>query len=275
MIRCLVNGSERQQVASSDRGLHYGDGLFESLAIINGKPRHWQLHMQRLAHGCARLKLVMPDPELLFDDVTRVALDLPRAVVKIIITRGSSGRGYRFKEADAKVSRVVISYAWPDYPQDYYSEGVRLRICETQISQQPALAGLKHLNRLENVLARNEWQDDLYAEGLMCDNQGLVIEGTMSNLFWVEKDSLFTPSLLQSGVHGIMRQRVIASALEMGIACHEQSTHVDRLQGADELFVCNSIIGIWPATLGNTPVRGQVTGRLMQQLASTDGILFI
>jgi len=190
VIRCLVDGSNQKHVASSDRGLHYGDGLFETLAVINGKPRHWQLHIQRLAQGCERLKLTMPDPELLFDDVTRVALDLPRAVVKIIITRGSSGRGYRYNEADAETSRIVGSYAWLDYPQDYYTQGVCLRLCETQISQQPALAGLKHLNRLENVLARNEWQDDHFAEGLMCNMHGDVIEGTMTNIFAVFDGSL-------------------------------------------------------------------------------------
>lgn len=272
---CLVNGNNKQQIPAGDRGLHYGDGLFETIAVIEGRPRHWQLHMQRLVQGCERLKLVMPDADLLFDDVTRVTLDMPSAVVKIIITRGSLGRGYRFDEASTDVTRIVSSYDWPDYPKSYYQQGVRLRICDTQISHQSALAGLKHLNRLENVLARNEWQDDSFAEGLMCDTEGHVIEGTMSNLFWIEKGTLYTPELHLCGVHGIMRSRVIAGAKELGISCHEEKTSVERLQTADEVFVCNSIIGIWPATLADNPVRGDMTGQIMQHLASTDSILFI
>ena len=152
---------------------------------------------------------------------------------------------------------------------------MRLKVCDTYISTQPVLAGIKHLDRLENVLARNEWHDDSYAEGLMLDIDGNIVEGTMSNLFWVEKNRLYTPLLDRCGVHGIMRQRVIETAAELGLKCSEERADLERMQQADELFITNSIIGIWPATLSTEPARGKLTESLMRQLAETDGTLFI
>lgn len=274
MKRCLVNGFDKRQLDAADRGLHYGDGLFETLAVFDSRPRNWQLHMQRLLHGCQKLALATPDPELLSDEIARVSLDMPTAVVKIILSRGSAGRGYRYTN-DIEPTRVVASYDWPEYPDSYYQQGVRLKICDTRISIQPALAGIKHLNRLENVLARNEWQGDDYGEGLMLDANNNVIEGTMSNLFWVENKQLYTPKLQQSGVHGIMRQRIIDIAKGSGIACDEVEADLQRVQSADELFVSNSIIGIWPASLDEQPERGELTARLMKALAETDGTVFI
>ncbi len=274
MKRCLINGFDKRQVDVTDRGLHYGDGLFETLAVFDGRPRHWRMHMQRLLYGCQKLALATPDAELLSDELARVTLDMPRAVVKIVLSRGSSGRGYRY-ENDVEPTRIVASYDWPDYPDSYYQHGVRLKICDTRISIQPSLAGIKHLNRLENVLARNEWQDDSYAEGLMLDINANVIEGTMSNLFWVEGGQLYTPKLEQSGVHGIMRQRVFDTAKDLAIICNETEADLQRIRCADELFICNSIIGIWPATLDDQPERGELTSRIMKTLAASDGIVFI
>ena len=275
MKRCLVNGSEQSNLAASDRGLHYGDGLFETIAVIDGRPRHWQQHMQRLAQGCECLNITMPDVEQLFDDVARVTITLPLAVVKIIITRGSCGRGYTYDAGSMDATRIVASYEWPEYPENHYRQGVHLRICDTSISCQPALAGIKHLNRIENVLARNEWQDESFAEGLMLDSNGNVIEGTMSNLFWVEDGQLFTPALEHCGVHGIMRSRVIETAEKLGITHSQEDVGVDRLHKADELFVCNSVIGIWPAVLDGEPSRGVMTEKIMRQLADENDILFI
>ena len=274
MIRCLVNGIENGQLPLIDRGMQYGDGLFETIAVFNGKPRHWQLHMQRLHNGCETLGMASPDAENLRDEIARVALDMPRAVVKVIISRGIGERGYVYT-TEQMPTRIVASFNFPQYPLSHYQQGVRLRVCDTRLGIQPALAGIKHLNRLENVLARNEWHDDVYAEGLMLDMNGNVIEGTMSNLFWVENGKLFTPRLNQCGVCGIMRQRVIETVADMDIECAEEQAGLERIQHADELFVSNSIIGIWPASLSNNPQRGALTSRLMEKMAATDGTLFI
>jgi 4-amino-4-deoxychorismate lyase len=220
MRHCLVNGEAIDQVPVSDRGLQYGDGLFETIAVNDGHPVYWDAHLARLAEGCQRLGMHMPSPDLLEKEVLSVVPRHGRSVLKILVTRGTGGRGYQPPEPSAP-RRIVMSFDWPEYPDIYYTEGVQLRLCKTQLGCQPQLAGLKHLNRLENVLARQEWQDPAIAEGLMSDTEGRIIEGTMSNLFLVRDGALHTPILNHCGVRGIMRNRIIELAAEVGIA-HRQ-----------------------------------------------------
>lgn len=258
----LVNGYEIERLAVDDRGLQYGDGLFESIAIRDGHPRLWERHMTRLAEGCRRLMIPMPDRTTLHKEVVRVAHGERRAVAKVIVTRGDSGRGYR-PIAGTTPTRIVRRYPWPDFPADNANTGVRLCWCRLPLSRQPLLAGLKHLNRLEQVLARAEWQDE-YADGLMCDGDGLVIEGTMSNLFLVRHDTLVTPDLSESGVAGVMRAEVLAQATKHGIATRISPVTVAMVEAAEELFLTNSLIGIWPVTRLET--KHHVVGKITQTL---------
>jgi 4-amino-4-deoxychorismate lyase len=262
-VTTLVNGQASMHLPVTDRGLQYGDGLFETLALCNGEPLQWNRHMQRLGEGCRCLGLPAPEEKLLREEVTRIAGSEARAVAKIILTRGAAGRGYR-TDPSSTATRIVQRLPWPAYPAAASNEGVAVRWCETRLARQPRLAGIKHLNRLEQVLARAEWQED-YAEGLMRDTDGLVIEGTMTNLFLVSDDgTVVTPDLSQSGVAGVMRAQVLDSAAAMGLTCITQAVTTDMVESAQELFLTNSLIGIWP--IRRIEARHYVVGQISQTL---------
>jgi len=263
----LINGESSDLIAATDRGLHYGDGVFETIAIRNGRPQFWPAHMERLLDGCARLGIPVPDVTLLAAETAALCEDSERAVLKIIITRGSGGRGYRPPES-AQPQRILMRYPWPEHTIP--DEGITVRRCATPLGCNPVLAGIKHLNRLEQVVARSEWSDDTIHEGVMCDTEGYVVEGTMSNLFAVRDGVLLTPDLANCGVAGIMRQQILALAGQLSIWCEFQRFKYEALQTMDEIFVTNSIIGIWPVARmeERTFPRGTVTGHLKEALVS-------
>jgi len=272
-VTTLINGHEGASLPVTDRGLQYGDGLFETLALRNCEPLLWGRHIQRLGDGCQRLGLPAPETELLHEEVTRIAGTEARSVAKIILTRGVAGRGYRM-ETSGSATRIVQRLPWPAYPEAAGKEGVIVRWCDTRLARQPLFAGIKHLNRLEQVLARAEWRDD-YAEGLMRDTDGLVIEGTKTNLFLVLTDgTVVTPDLSQSGVAGVMRAQVLDSAAAMGLRCIVQAVTADMVESAREVFLTNSLIGIWPIRRieARYYVVGQITQTLQAALHAADCI---
>ncbi len=239
----MINGEMRDTVLATDRALHYGDGLFETIAVIDGQPRLWSKHMVRLQQGCERLGLPLPDSEQLYAEAHTLCADQARAVLKIIYSRGSGGRGYRAPEKVTS-QRLLFRYPWPDTVDT--RQGIRLRLCDTPLACNPALAGIKHLNRLEQVLARAEWDDTAIYEGLMCDLDGRVKEGTMSNLFWVKDAQLYTPDMGRCGVAGVMRSQVMTLAAEMGLCIETAESSPEELKQMDELFITNALIGILP-----------------------------
>lgn len=266
-VPILINGQATDTLSALDRGLHYGDGLFETLAISKGMPVHWTRHLQRLLQGCDRLGFAAPDTAALTVEAQHLCAGQARAVLKIIVTRGAGGRGYR-SAASAQPTRIMARYPWPDYPPTNARDGVHVRLCSTRLGSNPALAGVKHLNRLEQVMARAEWTDATIAEGLMFDQHDHVIEGTMSNLFLVRDGQLITAELTHCGVAGIVRGLVLERAAQQGIACSVRPVPRDELFGADELFLCNSLLGIWPvrAVEAQRYVPGPVTRALMQTM---------
>ena len=263
MSRVLVNGKPLDCVSTLDRGLLYGDGVFETIAVSGGELCHWELHLQRLQSGCQRLGMEVVDGAQLARECRLLIQQSQRGVVKIIITRGSGGRGYRVPE-QPRPTRVIQFHDWPDYPASCAASGVRTRICHTRLGQNASLAGIKHLNRLEQVLARMEWDDPEIMEGLLLDTGGHLVEGTMSNVFMVKDGLLMTPDLTLCGVAGIMRARVLELANQHSIESRVQAIEPDALLQADEVFVCNSLIGIWPV-IGIDErefQKGPVTARL-------------
>lgn len=255
----LVDGADTDRISVLDRALQYGDGIFETLAVHARQPLLWERHVARLRAGCLRLGLDAPDEAALRADVERLSCGLERKVIKIILTRGCAGRGYAPPQG-ASPTRVVSAWPWPDYPAHNARLGVAVRWCRTPASINPALAGIKHLNRLEQVLARAEWGNE-YAEGLMRDPDGFVVEGTMSNVFAVSGGSLITPELSRSGVAGVMRAEVMAAAQRLGLRCEEAWITAADLERMDEIFLTNSIIGLWPVTAlaGGTYPVGEIS----------------
>jgi len=269
MIRSLVNGKAADCIASTDRGLLYGDGLFETIAVVNGSLRHWPRHLRRLQAGCARLGIEAVDGAELAHECQSLAGDTDKAVLKVIVTRGSGGRGYRVPDKPV-ATRIVQLHDWPVFSSACAERGIAVRVCNTRLGHHPALAGIKHLNRLEQVLARQEWEDADIMEGLLLDSAGYLIEGTMSNLFLVRDGTLLTPDLHQCGVAGIMRTRVLELADQLPIDVQIGAVEMGHLRAADEVFICNSLIGIWPviAVDGSDYKKGAVTAQLQALLDS-------
>lgn len=259
----LINGDPRGHIEHDDRGLLYGDGVFETVAVRNGQPLSWDRHMRRLHHGCARLAITAPDIALLHAEALHVAHGAPRAVLKIIITRGPGARGYR-AAAHAAPTRVLSVHPWPDYPEAFNHAGVAVRVCATRLGKNPALAGIKHLNRLEQVLARGEWDDPEIAEGLMLDSAGHVIEGTFSNIFAVRDGMLITPDLTACGVAGIRRELILEYAHGAAIPVTIAPLPLSELLDMHEIFLCNSLIGVWPVRelAGKPFAPGPLTRRI-------------
>lgn len=245
-----VNGVLGAQVSPLDRGFAYGDGVFETCKMLHGKIPLWHLHKERLLKSCEKLLIPVAIDLVEAQFASLIALlattDVTNAVVKFTVTRGQGGRGYR---APDSVSPTIVIGIFPavNYPQGYFSEGVSVSLCHQRLSCNPSLAGLKHLNRLEQVLARAEWQDDAIAEGILLDTQGNLIEAVFSNIFLIKNGELFTPDLSEAGVAGVMRRFIIETlAPQAGLKVHIKRLSLVDLINADAVFLCNSLYGIWP-----------------------------
>lgn len=267
-ITCLINGEPGAHVPADDRGLHYGDGLFETLTVRDGVCEFWDRHMQRLRQGCERLHIPPPSPELLRAEAAQLVGAAGRGVLKIIVTRGRGGRGYQPPQ-QVEPMRLLRIFEAPAHPARHAEEGVRVRLCTQRLGWNAALAGIKHLNRLEQVLARMEWDDPDIAEGLMSDQAGNVIEGTFTNLFAIIDGRLFTPALNRCGVAGIMRGVIMELAATEAGGCAVRDIPQAELLDADGLFLSNSVLGLWPVReLDGRRLRvGELTRHLQQRLA--------
>ncbi len=241
----LLNGESRHTIEILDRGFQYGDGLFETIEVLNGTPLFLNQHLQRLIKGCHQLLIPAPKIELLKKEAFQLATGSTKAVLKLIITRGCGGRGYRQPDI-IQTTRCFSLHPFPEYPASFIDQGIIARFCHNTLGLNPTLAGIKHLNRLEQVIARAEWDTLDIQEGLMLDINGHVIEGTMSNIFLIKDKVLLTPLIEQCGVEGILRNIVISIAKKSQIKVVEKNISKDEIVTADELFLTNSIIGIWP-----------------------------
>jgi 4-amino-4-deoxychorismate lyase len=263
----MINGQATDCISSLDRGLLYGDGVFETIAVENGQPRFWSRHLARLIAGCERLGIPHPELKCLLEESRKILSRVDRGVLKIIVTRGCGRRGYR-PATNEIPTRIIQLHPWPDYPELCRVSGVRVRLCRQRLGHNPALAGIKHLNRLEQVLAQWEWNDPAIMEGLLLDGDACLVEGTMSNLFLIRGGVLMTPELVRCGVAGILRTVVMELAARVPMPVQVKSLGLDDLRVADEVFLTNSIIGIWPViAIEDRPYRkGALTHRLQELL---------
>lgn len=241
----LINGLSGETISAADRGLLYGDGVFRTMRLLDRRIVHWAHHYRKLQQDCAALLLPCPAARLLETEVEQLAWEQSDGVLRLTLTRGIGPRGYAPPQ-DTQPSRILSLAPLPAYPADWAEQGVRLHLCALRLSSQPRLAGVKHLNRLENVLAAAEWSDPAIAEGLLCDEAGRVIGGVRSNVFCWREGVLVTPDLSRSGVAGMQRQRVIEWALAAGQPLEVRDLALDELLAADEVLICNSVFGLWP-----------------------------
>ena len=272
-MKSWINGVESDAVAVLDRGLNYGDGLFETMRLQRGAVMHLGRHLARLAEGCARLGIDRLDLEDLRREIVATAHASADGVLKLIVTRGSGARGYR-PAGDEVPTRILSLGPARVVDRARATTGVRVRYCRTPATQNAAIAGMKHLNRLDCVLARREWSDPEIGEGLMLDSHGALVGGTMSNVFAVRDRMLVTPCIEDCGVRGVMRSIVIDAARSAGIVVTERRLTLADLAAADELFLTNALIGIWPvhALEERSYALGPMAARLREMCAAMDDI---
>ena len=273
VVSTLIDGvTAAGGISPLDRGLHFGDGLFETIACRNGRPRFLSLHLQRLAHGCRVLGFPSPAMQLLREEIERVAGAHERSIVKLIVTRGqAAARGYGVSGRE-QATRVVIRYPWPVEDPALQQQGASVRVATMRLGENPALAGLKHCNRLEQILARAEPAAAAVAESLMLSRSGKVISGTMTNVFLIDgspqSPRLRTPAIDQCGVAGVMRRVVLREAARAGIPTTECTLFPDDLAAASEVFLTNARVGVWPVgrVEERTLAPGPVTRRIQNLL---------
>jgi len=271
----LLNGQSADSIDLLDRGLHYGDGLFETIAVINEQPLCWDKHLQRLLSGCARLKFDFNDAELLESEVISICKNIDRAVLKITLTAGIGGRGYKRSSTELKPTRLLATHPWPEYPDNYSTQGIQTCLCSSRLGHNPGLAGIKHLNRLEQVLARTEWDDANTMEGLMLDIDDNVIEGTMSNLFLVYPDKkLITADVSLCGIQGIVRQYILDNCADISYTSDVKRLSLDDVYSASEMFFCNSVAGIMPVNrLTEHTFPSQLAANEIKQFLISRGVI--
>ncbi len=249
MSNWFRNGEQLGGVPVDDRAFHYGDGLFETVAIRNGQPRLWDMHLRRLRKGCNVLRMEMPDPDGLLNSLSAalsdVSLDSHDCTVKLLVSAGPSERGYA-RRVPTRAEVYIGVFAAAPIAQQAYRDGVDTIICDTKLAVNSVTAGCKTLNRIEQVLARTECLESGVFEGFTLDAEGRLICGTMSNVFTVSDNLITTPSLERCGVEGVMRQFVLDTLRQGGREVSVRDMEQSELLAADEVFLSNSQFGVVP-----------------------------
>lgn len=254
----IINGRFSQGISPIDRGFAYGDGVFRTMRLMDGELIDWPLHYQTLVHDCGKVQMVCPSAELLMQDLKSLMQKMTTqyasqasskesykqsCTIKVIITRGEGARGYA-PPSIATPTRVMIASPLPKYNTEIFEHGVALYVCQTRLGHQPLTAGIKHLNRLENVLARGECTDPAFFDGLLQDIASNVIEATAANVFLRIGNRLITPNLDLCGVAGVMRQKLIWLAPLLGYELEVSSITLERCLQADDVVITNSMFGV-------------------------------
>ena len=241
-LQSLINGQQAERISIRDRGFQYGDGCFETVRVLSNKPILWSAHLKRLKNACKTLQLSV-NFELLQSEITQLLQDNKTAdvILKITVTRGEGGRGYTPPE-HANCTRIIQLI---DYVAADTRTGARVVVCQHRLSSNSLLGGIKHLNRLDQVVASAQIPAD-FDEGLCLDEQGSVIEGCRSNLLLAIDNQLVTPDLGKSGVEGVMLNYLIDKFQVLNTRVLRKKISLRELKTASEIFLCNSVFGIWP-----------------------------
>lgn len=238
-------------IPASFRAAQYGDGCFTTMLLEHNQIKLWHLHLSRLAESCEKLSLAGFDPVLLRTHIESW-LDEPhnnieKAVLKILISAPAGGRGYSRSDTNS-LDVVVTTHAYPEHYLHWQQHGIAVNFSDIRLGQSPQLAGLKHLNRLEQVLVKSEsTKDDRnISDALVCDTDGMIVEASASNVFWRVANQWFTPDLHASGVAGVQRKHIMERMKQSGRPVIEVRCKPEILASVDELFLCNCVMGLIP-----------------------------
>ncbi|MGR5170606.1 aminodeoxychorismate lyase [Vibrio owensii] len=268
-----VNGLPQTHISLGDRSFQYGDGCFTTIKTKKGELEHWQAHVERMDACLKTLHIPFPDWSQVFDWVMKAVLNDELAGIKIHISRGTGGRGYSPSGIEGPVV-TISNFAFPSHYSSWQENGVPLGVCRTRLGIQPLLAGHKHNNRIEQVLAKAEIEGAEFTDAVTLNVQNHVIETTMANLFWVKDKKVYTPDLSLSGVAGVMRRKVLEFLQTNGYPVQVATFELSDLLNADEVLMCNSLLGVAPVSGISTPDNkidfpiGKLTRRLQGNLNS-------
>lgn len=243
----FINGTEQSSLAADDRGIQYGDGCFTTARIQQGQVALLDKHLARLRHACGALFIPFIEWTILEQEMIALAEEQHEGVLKVIITRGSGGRGYSTSGCQMPARILSVSSLPTHYPR-WRQEGIALSLSPIRLGRNPALAGLKHLNRLEQVLVRRHLEQTSADEALVLDSDGWVTECCAANILWRAGDTVFTPRLDYAGVNGIMRQRCLELLAKSRYSVVEVSAGADAVRRADEVLLCNSLMPVVPVS---------------------------
>jgi 4-amino-4-deoxychorismate lyase len=276
----IVNGQEQDSLRVTDRGLAYGDGVFETMKVVEGDIVLWQYHYERLLAGLQRLYIEV-DQQILHHHINTSLISVrqrqqahvqEQGVLKLVVTRGSGQRGYMPAQDKSATLISIYTPLLDSFLKDnttYQQQGVKVHICNERLAVSSSLAGIKSLNQLPYVLASRERQALPVEEGLLLDKDDYLIEATARNLFLVKENVVYTPLVDQCGVAGVMRRLIVdLAALQIGVEVKEVRITLSMLEDADEVFLSNSVSGIWPviSCVGGGSTRQWPTGKLSRKI---------
>ena len=255
----LINGKFKDSISVYDRGLSYGDGFFETMLWdsfennnkVNIGVEFWLRHLRRIKAGCKLMQINLPSDDKIIEERNLILKasfkEQKSGLLKMIITRGVGGRGYKF-EKNMTPTTIFLSFPKPKVEKKYIKSGVVVKICKTQLSKNTNLFGYKHLNRLDSVLARSEWEDNKIFEGIFLDSRKNILEGTMTNIFFVHKKTLITPPIIDSGINGVMRQVVLDNAKFFFDKVVIQKINLRDIEKFEQMFLTNSVLKVIPVS---------------------------
>ena len=240
-----INGTQQTALSASDRAVQFGDGCFTTAAVCNGQILMLDAHLQRLQQGCARLLIAAPAMAQLAEEMRHAASGQTRAVLKVILTPGAGGRGYSRAGCHAP-TRIIALAPWPQHYATLHQHGAHLITSPINLARNPLLAGIKHLNRLEQVMIRQHLDVTGADEALVLDTEGKVVECCAANIFWRKGSTIYTPNLEHAGVDGIMRRYLMARLAEQGQTCQLIDGSREAVLNADEVVICNALMPVLP-----------------------------
>lgn len=239
----LINGREQDSLAANDRAIQFGDGCFTTARIRQGEVQFLPAHIRRLREACERLMLPFTEWQALEAEMSHLAHSHQQGVLKVILTRGAGGRGYSAAACHAPTRLLSVS-PMPAHYDRWREEGISLALSPVRLGRNPHLAGIKHLNRLEQVLIRTHLEQTTADEALVLDSDGFITECCAANLFWRKGNDVFTPNLDHAGVNGIMRQHCIAQLAASPFRVAEVHAAEEALADADEVLICNALMPV-------------------------------